>query len=236
MASSRLTRIEENKLRRRTQLAFVAIIAIIGFLIIFGLRLVVGFSLLIDMLRGADTSQGAATSFIAPPILDPLPEATNNAWIDVTGSAPAGATVFIYINGEEIEEVTVDDSGLFEAPSIKAHGGVNTITARTKGEDDNTSEESNVVTVNVITRPPALDIESPTDGQEILGDDPHVTVKGKTEEDIDIHINERFVVVSSEGMFETDVSLEEGDNTITIVATDEAGNETTVKRTVHYAK
>ena len=45
-------------------------------------------------------------------------------------------------------------------------------------------------------------------------------------------VNGEEVTVGSDGSFSTEITLEEGENTITVIATDTAGKSTTVTRTV----
>ena len=61
-----------------------------------------------------------------------------------------------------------------------------------------------------------------------------IMVKGKTEEKATVTVNERFVVVGSEGNFEYSLTLSEGENKILIVAIDKAGNKTEKELKVTY--
>ena len=51
-------------------------------------------------------------------------------------------------------------------------------------------------------------------------------IKGKTEKEAVVTVNERQVIVGLEGNFEADYFLTEGDNEIIVVAKDKAGNKT----------
>ena len=58
------------------------------------------------------------------------------------------------------------------------------------------------------------------------------TTNDATSSPVTLKINETAVTVSSDGSFTHNVTLTEGSNTITIVATDAAGKSSTVTRTV----
>lgn len=89
-------------------------------------------------------------------------------------------------------------------------------------------------TFTVDTVPPTLVISSPSD--DIHTNVSTVTVSGTTNDEtsspVTITINGTAVTVGSDGTFSKTVTLTEGTNTITIVATDSAGKTTTVTRTV----
>lgn len=69
---------------------------------------------------------------------------------------------------------------------------------------------------------PSLNVTEPKDKSET--DDETVTVKGNTDISATVEINGEEVENKS-GKFEKKVNLEEGDNTITVTATDKAGNK-----------
>ncbi len=84
--------------------------------------------------------------------------------------------------------------------------------------------------------PPSLTINSPEDGAEVTEDTVTVsgTVTDKESGVASLTINGNPVDVSKDGSFSYTVTLTEGTNTITIVATDKAGNKTTKTITVTY--
>jgi hypothetical protein len=81
----------------------------------------------------------------------------------------------------------------------------------------------------VKTRITLLDVASPADG--LVTRSPALLVTGVTEAETRIQVNGRDVGVTSGG-FSTTVYLEEGNNTVLVAATDEAGNTATVARRV----
>ncbi len=233
MAFSRIRRHQEREQKRRLTIGIVGTIGVLAFLAIFGVRILIGFSLLVDKLRGGSPEQSAISeSLILPPILDPLPEATPSSSLDVHGTGQVGATLILYVNDGEAKKTLVTTDGTFTLQNVSLSEGVNTISATQKGEGDTTSEHSNVLTVRVKRTPPALELSSPEDNATVTGDSNLVRVSGKTEEDAAVSINGRFAVVHSDGAFSYDYPLSAGDNTLRIVATDPAGNQTTIERHV----
>lgn len=91
------------------------------------------------------------------------------------------------------------------------------------------------VSFTVDTTPPELSVTSPADGTVINKNT--VTVIGTTNDatsnSVKLTINGEEVNVGSDGSFTHIVTLRAGSNTITIVATDEAGKSSTITRTVN---
>ena len=63
-----------------------------------------------------------------------------------------------------------------------------------------------------------------------------LVIKGQTEPDAVVSVNEAVVDVDAEGNFSTTVTLEEGPNPIEVLASDFEGNEGSVTLTVIYVK
>lgn len=83
------------------------------------------------------------------------------------------------------------------------------------------------------TTSPALQVTEPQD--EITVNTPTVQVEGMTTADAVVSINGSLVAVDASGKFSTTVILEEGPNSIEVVASDSQGNENSQVLTVIYA-
>lgn len=120
-------------------------------------------------------------------------------------------------------------------PGTALTDGSHTVTVAATDNDGNT-KTTTAVTFKIDTVPPALSVTSPTDG--LVTNQPTVTVTGTTNDatssPVTITINGESVTVTSSGTFSHVVTLTNGTNTITVVATDAAGKSTTVTRTVTY--
>lgn len=101
-------------------------------------------------------------------------------------------------------------------------------------DNDGNSATSTSVTFTVDTVPPVLNVTAPVDGS-ITNDETCVvsgTTNDATSSPVVLTVNGEEVTVGSDGSFSTEITLEEGENTITVIATDTAGKSTTVTRTV----
>ncbi|MCL4416146.1 MAG: FecR domain-containing protein [Actinobacteria bacterium] len=81
---------------------------------------------------------------------------------------------------------------------------------------------------------PTLEIQSPVEDTETEED--KILVSGETDADSSITINGVDINPNALGKFELSVNLKEGDNTITIIATNKAGNVVTITRKVKKSK
>ena len=238
MQYTRLGRLEEKRQKRRLYLSIAGIIAIIALLVVFGIKLLIGFSVLVDNIKNAGPQSQAKTSpnILLPPSLDPLPEATNSSIFSVNAHGKAGATLIIYLNEDEAQKTTIEDDGTATVSKLKAKEGINTVSAKIMDDAKKTSELSNVLTFTLNTKAPIMEIQKPDDNAEVRGDPQTVEVSGKTDTGNRITINDRFVVVQNDGSFAYNYTLSEGNNTLTITATDPAGNKTSMERHVTYFK
>ncbi len=169
----------------------------------------------------------------SPPQLNPLPEATNSASLAISGRAEGGAELVLFRNGEEEERTIVGEEGDFTFSQVALEEGENIFLARARDEAGNESQPSLAQTVIFDKEPPELTIESPQDGQTV-NEKKEISVKGKTEKEAIVMVNDRQVVVGLEGNFETSYFLVEGDNEIVVVAKDKAGNKTEKTLKVKY--
>lgn len=236
MQYSRLRKFEEKRQEKKIITSIIGIIAIFIFLGIFGVRILIGFSLLVDKLRGTPQQQ-VTQQLMLPPELDPLPIATNSASIAVSGKGQSGMTVIVYINDTDTEKTTVDKDGSFTIPTVKLIEGANTISAKQTDDNKNVSVLSEVFTVISKKSKPTLEITYPADNAQIRQEQNSITITGKTNDEANtVTINDRFVIVRSDGSFSYDLNVPDGDSVIKIVAIDTAGNQITMERKINYGK
>lgn len=205
-------------------------LSILGIIIIFFLAFKFGVPLLVNLslfLSGSKNTQtqpvSQDNSFIAPPVLDSFPEATASADIIITGIASKNQTINLYLNDNLTDSVKTQDDGKFQfKETLKP--GENTIKA-TVDVSGKESEFSNVLTVAFKSAPPSLNLDSPSDGQSFSKDQNTATVKGVTDPDVKVTVNGFWAITDSQGNFSYDLPLQNGDNKITVIATDMAGNK-----------
>lgn len=233
MAISRLSRFEVKKQQKRLVFALAGSIGIVVLILLFGLKLLVGFSLLVDKIRG-NTPQKEQQSILLPPVLDPQPEATNSASFTITGKGQPNTTIIVYLNESEAKKLTIAKDGVFSI-DLTAIDGENTVSAKVIDEKGTLSDLSNVIRLTYKKSKPLLEVNKPDDNLSIVSDMSTVVVEGKTEQDNSITVNGHFVVIQKDGSFSYKIQLSEGENTLTIVATDQAGNQTTIERHITYS-
>lgn len=182
------------------------------------------------------TKPVSENALLAPPVLNIPYEATNTAAIVVRGYTTADTSVEIYLNDELKSATKSTPDGSFLSDPITLDLGKNSLSGKTIDTNGNKSYGSKPIIITFSNEKPILEITDPQDNQVVIGGDKKVTINGKTnqEKEITISINGNRVIVSSDGNFSQSVTLNEGDNNISITALDKAGNTTEVVRKVTY--
>lgn len=118
-------------------------------------------------------------------------------------------------------------------PTTALSDGSHTITVNASDYDGNAAT-AKTTTFKVDTVPPTLSVISPEEG--LVTNQATITVSGTTNDatssPVTLTINSDPVEVVADGAFSTTITLNSGENTITIIATDSAGKSTTVTRHV----
>ncbi len=232
--NSRLSKKFQKKSRNTLVLSILGIIAILFLMFRYGLPLISDASFLFGRVTSSPETENKTEKedFLASPDLDTLPDATKEEMITITGTSVGGEKVTIYLNGSLEDEVIVED-GSFEY-ELKLTDGGNIIKAKAmKGEME--SEFSNSVNISLIKEGPELSIDSPGDNAELKGANP-IEVKGHTDPDVTVTVNDFQAVSSSNGSYSYLLTLKEGGNEIKVVAIDAAGNKTEKTIRVNYSR
>lgn len=232
---SRLAKIERQKTLKTIISGFVLVIAIIGVLIYFGVPLLIKLAVFVSEIRTPVLSEEVKNRVMIPkPVLDALPEATPSSSIKISGYSQPGLIITLILNRQETKKELADSNGAFQMRVNLVKGG-NTIAVIASDNQDNQSPASNELTVNYDNEPPLLEITSPANNSEFSGSkNKIVDIAGKTESNGSVIINNRFILVSSDGAFAGRFELKEGDNQFTAAAHDKAGNETKVDFTLRW--
>lgn len=158
--------------------------------------------------------------------------------LDETGGSGINtSTISVKIDGTALTNITTTaitgGYSVTATPTTALADGSHTAVINVSDNDGNAATAQST-TFTVDTVPPTLNITSPAEG--LITANATVTVSGTTNDATStpttVTVNGSAVTVSSSGAFSTTVTLSEGTNTITIIATDAAGKTTTVKRTV----
>lgn len=236
MRRSRLSKITEKNTKKTIYFSILGIIIVLFLLFKFGIGLIINFSL---FLSGSKDQQNSISNskqinFVSPPTLNPLPNATNSAHLIISGKSAKGITIELFINDEKIDDVLTDNNGNFSF-SQNLKNGDNQIKTRALYKDKK-SDFSNSFNITLINSAPTLDISSPSNGESFKRDQNSVNVTGKTDQGVFITVNGFWAVIDDNNNFSYNLPLQNGDNDIKIVATDQAGNKTEKSIKVNYSQ
>lgn len=222
---SRLYKRLESKSKKNLLLTIFGIILVVGVITKLGVPFIINFTLFVS--GSGDTNQNTKqedASFIPPPILNPMPNATNSAEVFVFGTAVANKNVILYINGNLVDKTQAQKNGNFsfrESLSEKE----NAIKAKTV-VNGKKSEFSQTINIHYKNTPPSLNVIFPTDGQSFSKDQNTVEIKGETDDLVKITVNDFWAITDQSNHFFYRFPLKNGENQIKIIATDQAGNKT----------
>ncbi|MDO8563064.1 MAG: hypothetical protein Q7S25_04385 [Candidatus Limnocylindria bacterium] len=169
---------------------------------------------------------GAAS---AEPILDELPAFTAQPKLKLLGRVPtfaieAGRSIELSLNGQSLGSFALDPAGRF-GTEVTLRDGPNIIVAKLLAGKDLVAQTS--ATVVLDRAAPPLTITRPKGGDALDG--PEVIVAGRTAPRVSVRVNGRIVVANPDGSFADVLPVQAGPLTITVVARNEAGLETTVR-------
>lgn len=186
-----------------------------------------GVPLFVNLLAGDGAQRADVGKDIIPPqspVIAALPSATNSARISIEGFTESNAQVELLVNDVAEKMITADDSGSFVFDTTLI-AGQNRVQLRAKDEAGNESM-SDVSLITYDNMQIELSISSPKDGTEYFGQmNQVIDIKGDVNKpNSQVTINNSFVQVNSDGSFVHRFMLSGGDNNITVVASDVAGN------------
>lgn len=121
--------------------------------------------------------------------------------------------------------IAVAIGGMFYINGRKAAGQAETTTNQTTGKSEAPAPTSTLPASDInqaVERAITLTITAPTDKAEV--ETPTIAVSGKTVAYAEVSVNDKDAKADASGNFSIIVSLEEGENSIMVVANDDAGN------------
>lgn len=222
MYRSRLQGLEEKRNLRAAILVFVVTAILLGLIGWVGLKQL---PRLASLLSNSNTKTVDKNDLIPPPppIFNLPFSATNSATIDLPGSAEPESSVFLTQNDESRGSEKVSRDGTFAFSSLPLKEGVNNFRAVASDPAGNQSKSSQTLSVLYLNKQPEINIDSPSDGQTV--NSRLLEVKGAIDPDNHLTVNDRLVMVDFSGKFSTKLTLQAGENTITLIVTDKAGNQ-----------
>lgn len=223
---------------KRNLFVSIALIFLVGYLFLtWGLPAFVSSLTFLNKYKSSGNSSKPASEdpAIAPPVLNIPYEATNSATIKISGYASTESQIEIYVDGELKDTSSAREDGSFISGDIPLSLGTNNIYGKTINRDNKKSLASKTIKLIYSNEKPQLEITEPQDNFQVKGGDKKVKVAGKTDPNNTVSINGILTIVNNQGNFSTDVSLNDGDNTITITSTNSVGNSTTITKKVNYS-
>jgi hypothetical protein len=226
---------EEVAVYRKLALTAVLVIGFAVSLYLWGIPLVVKLGDFWDQFGSQQpgptpTAEQSQTTLISPR-LNALPAVVNSTDdVIISGTAPAGYDVAIYINDEKQVTVLAGASGSFEVKDLRLTEGDNKVSAKTVSKEGE-SASSNIQIVTFDATIPEVQIIQPADGATTQ--DESVEIIGTTEPQARLTINgSQAIVNATTGDFTKTVTLKGGENVFEIVTTDKAGNEKKIQLTI----
>ncbi|MBI5044751.1 MAG: hypothetical protein HZC02_02390 [Candidatus Levybacteria bacterium] len=234
MPRSRLNQRQARQAKRNIIIIALGSCVLLALFLIFGTNLLVKFSLLVE--RESATAQEQVDTFVAPPSLDYIADATNSAEIDITGSGESDGYIKLFVNGKQVKKADIQSDNTFSFRRIKLTPGENSIKAKFVNKDNKESKFSETTIITYSNKAPELSIISPNDGQSFNKDHNPLKITGKTDQNVKVTVNDFWAVVDGQGNFYYNLSLKGGDNEIRVQAIDEAGNKAEKTLKVSFAE
>lgn len=154
-------------------------------------------------------------------------EATNQNPITIKGFAESGSKIIFFLDDSENKQVITGEDGTFLADNLKLHEGINRLYVVAVDSAGNESQPSGTMQISYDITPPTLEISEPTNNSTLSSaNQKKIFLKGKTDQNALLKINDVLVFLSGDGSFSSSFTLNEGENLIKIEAADLAGNKT----------
>jgi bacillopeptidase F len=232
---SRLLRSQKRKFYQQLTLSLVLLTLIIIFFATLGLKLLISTSLFIARFSfNKKTTQNttADAELLLPPEIIGVPDATNSAELAITGRAQPKKNLSVFVNGDKVKEVLTDKAEFRTVVTLDE--GVNEIYLEVEEPEKKLTKKSASYYVTYKNEPLVLNIDTPTDGSKTASEE--ISVSGTVDSDAIVKINGLPVVSSGSGAFSGAVKLKEGENKISVEASDRAGNYEKKEITVFYER
>ncbi|OGD09975.1 hypothetical protein A2397_00340 [Candidatus Amesbacteria bacterium RIFOXYB1_FULL_44_23] len=226
---SRMQRVQEKQNLKKILLLGLTIVVILAAMVSLGFtalaKMFVVWGDVTSSFRSVEKTDNIPPS---PPRLNSDFDATNSATISLAGFAEPGSSVYLQRNQETALQIMVPENGNFLFDEVNLTLGKNRFKAWAVDLSDNKSQDSEELEILFANAPPDLDITSPKEGQIVTGSEAKIEIKGKTDPEAKVTVNERVAIVSMNGTFALKLGLTSGDNTFVVTASDRAGN--TIKK------
>lgn len=232
---SRLESHQKKQFVRKIIFYSICLVLLVVLLVFVGLKLLINATLFISNLGKKPTqSTQNSQNFFGNVNISNVPESTNSAQIFVSGSTSNFDTIEFYINGEKVKQIDVKSSDSFSEEIGDLKKGTNEVYVTGKSNNAKQTKDSEKFTVSYVADKPKLEVTDPQDNSTV--NKPDITISGNTNPGISLKVNAAPAVVDTQGHFQYQIQLKEGDNKVEIAAQDDAGNTEQKTITVKYQK
>lgn len=232
---SRLEKTESKRFARQAMVLGIATLILLVVLIIVGIPALTKLAIFFSGGQGSIGAEPADTMAPLSPQINTPPEATNSAKVSLSGYAESGSEVLLKKDDVEIQKSIVDASGSFSFSSVQLENGTNQFRLTAVDLAGNESPPTPLVSIDYDNEKPKLSVTNPKEGSKFFGSSERlISIVGETDHNTQVVLNNRSLVVDSAGGFTASHELSEGDNQLEIIATDNAGNTTTIAIKVSY--
>lgn len=230
---SRIYKNAENNLKKRLILTILGIFLLIFLLLKFGPDLIVNFSIFLTGSKNINSSKSINNNknyFTSAPSLSIIQIATNSGTMTINGNSMPNLDIYLYKNKSLIDQTKSNKKGLFVFDNESLDKGINIFKAQAVNGNYKSalSDPANITFLNTA---PNLAITTPNDGNNFSHDQNPIEVTGKTDPNANVTVNGYVATTDSQGNYFYTLNLNNGSNSITIDAIDEAGNKT--EKTIH---
>lgn len=227
---------QEQLIYRRLLIIGVVLVLVIIVFFFWGIPIFIRLAEFLNLLRG--NSNTPSSGDVIPPFtprLESPPIATNSAKLPLVGSAEAGSTIELFLNGELKKKLLVGQDARFTIEDFNLGKGENRIEIRSTDQAGNTSPLSSPLTITLDTEAPPLVVSEPKGGTIFSGGNRDIKISGSSEAGATVTVNGFLAIVDSDSKFSYSYSLASGENVLEISAKDAAGNTSQQKISVVYS-
>lgn len=218
---------EERRVYRRIALILTVVFVVLTIIWFTGTSFIDALSVLSNGNSSKTNNNTPVELPLLAPKLETLPEAINQESITIEGETTSEVDVLLTVNSKEVAKVKASTTGAFKFEKVRLKEGLNLIKITATDKHNETEETSATITFDR-SKPP-LALTAPADGTIFNEQTKTVIVSGTTETNAVVQVNGLQAVVETSGKFSYNLPVMAGDNQIEVVATDLAGNLTTVK-------
>lgn len=206
-------------------------IIVVAFILKFGIGVII---FLFSLFKNNPKELTSQLAIIPKPIISTPFFSTSSAQINIFARSFVDGQISFFVNGKKVLTNQIEKNKDLIV-TLNLHEGTNSIYAVVSDQKLKKFSNSDTLQIEVKNTPPFLEVEYPLNGSTFSGkNQSEIEIKGKTDEDCAVRINNRQVILQKDGKFNYRYYLLEGENKLSIIAEDKVGNKTEKEITVFY--